>query len=181
MRFRTRLAALAVAAVAATGSAAAMVPAATAAPVRPAAPADLTLNPENICLTSACAFRWHSNGSGTQVTISNNGADYSTINPVNQGTGGGTITLQFQNGNGKCFYVNGAQQLVTGSNGCTSSFTYQRFYEYSYPDGSCCELESVRYVQTFAFVYGTTTGDKVWVKPSPLPAGSWSKWNGVQR
>jgi len=139
-------------------------------------------NPFNMAFTNDSQLRWQSNGTGNQVTVSRSGADYMTVNAVHEGSGGGTITEQYQNGNGKCMYVNGSEQLLVSAGACDSSRTDQRFYVYVGPSGTGYELESVRYVRDFIMTYGNTSGFKVWVKNGdPLPAGAWHNFTAIQR
>lgn len=171
MRIRTGLAALATAtAIAATAS-----PALAASQSAPTPGS----NPFNMALFSASSFRWHSNGTGAQVTISNSGADYATINAVNETTISGTNADQYQTGNGHCLYVNGAQQLIVGANsGCDTTRTDERFIVTLVANGGYL-LQSDRYRGTYCLTFNNAQGKPVWVEANQT--GAWINWTAIQR
>lgn len=132
----------------------------------------------NICLTADTNFCWHSNGTGAQVTIDNRGGGWMSVYRVNPGTCcGGLGTIQYQNGNGHCLYVNGAKQLIIGANsGCDTTRDDERFVVEPAANGGNF-LESYHYGGTYCLVFNDVATRPVWVEPNQT--GAWINWRGI--
>jgi hypothetical protein len=115
-RLRTTLAILAVSVAAALPVMSAAAPQASAGTARPSSARFSVVGTYNICVNGGGC--WHTNGSGTQLTLSSlsNASNITVL--VSNGY------YKFQDGNGKCMYMGSGPSfpLMTGSNACSSTY-----------------------------------------------------------
>jgi hypothetical protein len=119
----------------------------------------------HICLKSATSYCLQSNGGGSQVTITNNPANYSNFTSPRPG--------QFQNGNGNCLRA-GTNNVVKIENGpCVASDPADSWYA---PPGQTYRLASQLYRDDMT-VHGPVNGYNVWhINPG---SGDWYNWVAI--
>lgn len=121
-----------------------------------------------ICLTNAPSYCIKTNGAGNQVTITNVAAQKANFTVVYDTDG----FHSWQDGNGNCLRE-GTGGVVKIENGpCQITDLSDRWYHAQgsttwYNDASSHVL----------YTKGDVTGDDVWAGMTPLPSGSWGKWN----
>ena len=116
----------------------------------------------HICLENAASYCLQSNGSGNQVTITNNPANYSNFTAPRTG--------QFENGNGNCLRA-GTNNVVKIENGpCAANDPADSWYA---PSAGSFRVLSALYGDDM-LVHGHVNGYKVW-HATPV-SGDWDNW-----
>jgi hypothetical protein len=126
----------------------------------------------HICLTNALSLCLQSNGTGNQVTITTNAADWSNFHTVRTRAIGKDTEGQIQNGNGNCLRA-GTGNVVKIENGpCAFSDPADWWIG---PPGNL--LESEQYPADYMLVHGNVSGFNVW-HANPV-SGDWTQWSQV--
>jgi hypothetical protein len=134
----------------------------------PAIPAQAAVGDSNqICLTNATNYCIHSNGPGNPATITTNPADYSNFTVVYDTNG----WHMWQNGNGNCLRE-GTGGVVKLENGpCNVTDPSDLWW---HAQGSTTWYnDATNHVMYAARANGAT----VMAGMTPLPSGSYGKWN----
>ena len=120
-----------------------------------------------ICLTNGPRRCIKTNGTGHQVTITSNSADFANFTVVRNNLN----NYQWQDGNGNCLRE-GTGGVVKIENGPCSNSDQTDWW---------VKVASNAYIENLSnyaemYTKGNDSGDNVWTSTSTPPSGSWVQW-----